>query len=324
MRIIYHLYYLQACAIFIAIMVLGERTRLIDRALSLERVVEAAHDESRSQTITPSLMIHNQTILGDITNIPKQYWSHNHPLPIGEPSHQVYCSGLNNQQIAEHADINDSTRAYCSKHFGNLKKIWRSHDCEIRSSHETHKQNGWKYTNGRHFCQSCVSVRKNLNRHHCKLESIGKKQEIKAMPTAVSIKQDVVRIANKVFSQHVKPDEAIKDLKQNADVLEDMLILAHREEASVIVNVQLNTYQINACQGVCCNEILINLKRSGNAIICRKCHNQKRSQKRAEKRRTDCFHEQVSADSKTPISALTDEQKHVRFANIRKVKKEHI
>ena len=72
MRIRYHLYYLQAFAIFIAIMVLGERTRLIDRALSLERVVEAAHDESRSQTITPSLMIHNQTILGDITNIPKQ------------------------------------------------------------------------------------------------------------------------------------------------------------------------------------------------------------------------------------------------------------
>ena len=63
MRIRYHLYYLQACAIFIAIMVLGERTRLIDRALSLERVVEAAHDKSRSQTITPSLMIHNQTIL---------------------------------------------------------------------------------------------------------------------------------------------------------------------------------------------------------------------------------------------------------------------
>ena len=151
MRIRYHLYYLQACAIFIAIMVLGERTRLIDRALSLERVVEATHDESRSQTITPSLMIHNQTILGNITNIPKQYWSHNHPLPIGEPSHQVYCSGLNNQQIAEHAGINDSTRAYCSKHFGNLKKIWRSHDCEIRSSHETHKQNGWKYTNGHHF-----------------------------------------------------------------------------------------------------------------------------------------------------------------------------
>ena len=81
------------------------------------------------------------------------------------------------------------------------------------------------------------------------------------MPTTVSIKQEVVRIANKVFSQHVKPDEAIKDLKQNADVLEDMLILVHREEASVIVNVQLNTYQINACQGVCCNEILINLKR---------------------------------------------------------------
>jgi len=107
-------------------------------------------------------------------------------------------------------------------------------------------------------------------------------------------------------------------------MLEDMLILAHREEASGIVNVQLNTYQINVCQGVCCNEILINHKRSGNAIICRKCHNQKRSQKRSEKRRTDCFHEQVSADSKTPISALTDEQKHIRFANRRKVKKEHI
>ena len=73
-----------------------------------------------------------------------------------------------------------------------------------------------------------------------------------------------------------------------------------------------------------CNEILINHKRSENAIICRKCHNQKRSQKRAKKRRTDCYDEQVSADSKTPISALTDEQKHVRFANIRKVKKEHI
>ena len=54
MRIRYHLYYLQACAIFIALVVLGERTRLIDRALLLERVVEAAHDETRSQTITPS------------------------------------------------------------------------------------------------------------------------------------------------------------------------------------------------------------------------------------------------------------------------------
>ena len=72
MRFRYHLYYLQACAIFIAIIVvLGERTRLIDHALSLERVVEAAHDETQSQTISPSLMIHNQTILGDITNIPK-------------------------------------------------------------------------------------------------------------------------------------------------------------------------------------------------------------------------------------------------------------
>ena len=69
-----------------------------------------------------------------------------------------------------------------------------------------------------------MSVRKNLNRHHSKLESIVKKAETKVMPTTVSIKQDICRIANKVFNQHVKPDEAIKDLKQNADVLEDMLI----------------------------------------------------------------------------------------------------
>ena len=211
--------------------------------------MESLTDRHRIQYMmerpTPAPKPQHQNILGNITNIPKQYWSHN-PLPLGQPSHQVYCSGLNNQQIANFAELNDSTRAYCSKHFGYLNKIWRSHVCEIRSSHETYKNNGWKYTNGRHFCQSCVSVRKNLNRHHNKLESIVRKREMKAMPTTVSIKQDVVRIAKTVFCQHVKPEEAVIELKQNVDMLEDMLILAQRKEASVIVKVQSDTYQINA------------------------------------------------------------------------------
>ena len=116
-----------------------------------QSIVESLTDRHRIQYMmerpTPAPKPQHQNILGNITNIPKQYWSHN-PLPLGQPSHQVYYSGLNNQQISNFAELNDSTRAYCSKHFGYLNKIWRSHVCEIRSSHETYKNNVWKYTNG--------------------------------------------------------------------------------------------------------------------------------------------------------------------------------
>jgi len=46
-------------------MVLGKKSRLIDRALSLERVIEAAHDERRASDIAAfsQAAIHSQTLL---------------------------------------------------------------------------------------------------------------------------------------------------------------------------------------------------------------------------------------------------------------------
>ena len=157
-------------------MIFDEGSRLVERALSLEDAVENAHSKRRA---TPAF--------GNLTNIPSQYWNQNQshqsfpsglPYPSLQPFtnciHQVSCSGLNSQQIEDYSVRDEPTRAYCSKHVGYLKRVWRSHDCEFRASACTSEleKAGWKHTNGKYFCKSCSPVKKNLYRHVKNMELI--------------------------------------------------------------------------------------------------------------------------------------------------------
>ena len=208
-------------------MIFGEGSKLVERALSLDDPVENAHSERRT---APAFR--------NLTNIPSQYWNQNQshqsfppglPYPSLQPLanciHQISCSGLNSQQIDDYSARDEPSRAYCSKHFGYLKRVWRSHDCEFRASACTSEleKAGWKHTNGKYFCKSCSPVKKNLYRHVKNMELISKEKRV--MPSSSSIKQHIRGIATESFTQHLKHNEAIKDMKVNEDVLEGMLVL---------------------------------------------------------------------------------------------------
>jgi len=55
------------------------------------------------------------------------------------------------------------------------------------------------------------------------MELISKEKRV--MPSSSSIKQHIRGIATESFTQHLKHNEAIKDMKVNEDVLEGMLVL---------------------------------------------------------------------------------------------------
>ena len=108
-------------------MIFDEGSKLVERAPSLEDPVATAHSERRA---APAFR--------NLTNIPSQYWNQNQSyqsLPLGQPypslpplancTHQLSCSGLNSQQIEHYSARDEPTRAYCSKHFGYLKRLWR-------------------------------------------------------------------------------------------------------------------------------------------------------------------------------------------------------